>query len=90
MGHNSIFFMWPLGRKFPISMIKRSLFFPYKWRGSVRRCGVLLGGLLLFWTGIGQAEPIPTASSTDLYREAMLAITEGRLGDAEKFLAASG
>jgi len=68
-------------------MIKRSLFFPYRWRASVRRCGVLLGGLLLFWTGTGQAEPIPTASSTDLYREAMLAITEGRLGDAEKFLA---
>ena len=68
-------------------MIKRSWFLPSLGPGSLRRCGVLLGALLLFWTGIGQAEPIPSASATDLYREAMLAITEGRLGDAERLLA---
>ena len=68
-------------------MIKRSWFLPSLGPGSLRRCGVLLGALLLFWTGIGQAEPIPSASATDLYGEAMLAITEGRLGDAERLLA---
>ena len=75
------------GCQFPISMIKRSLFLPFKWWGSLRYCGVALCGLLLFWSGIAQADPLSAASSPDLYREAMLAISEGRLGEAEKFLA---
>jgi hypothetical protein len=33
------------------------------------------------------ADPTPTEKTPDLYREAMLAITEGRLADAEKALA---
>lgn len=50
------------------------------------RLGVLLGGLLLFWIGAAHAEAILKASSPDLYGEAMLAISEGRLGDAEEIL----
>ena len=42
--------------------------------------------LLLMWIGVAYAEPIPKASSPDLYGEAMLAISEGRLGDAEEIL----
>jgi hypothetical protein len=42
--------------------------------------------LLLMWIGVAYAEPIPKANSPDLYGEAMLAISEGRLGDAEEIL----
>lgn len=53
----------------------------------MRCCSVFLTGLLLLWVGVIHAEPISKVDSRDLYGEAMLAITEGRLEDAKKFLA---
>ena len=44
---------------------------------------MLSGGLVLaLWIGAVHAGPVPAAGSTDLYGEAMLAISEGRLDDA--------
>lgn len=39
------------------------------------------------WIAVVHSEPIPKASSSEVYGEAMLAIADGRLGDAEKLLA---
>lgn len=53
---------------------------------AVRQCLAAMSILLIAWSGFACATDNTPAPPPDLYRDAMLAITEGRLGDAEKTL----
>lgn len=51
------------------------------------RCRLVLGAVLFVLGTLAQAAPRAVGEVPDLYRDAMLAITEGRLADAEQALA---
>lgn len=51
------------------------------------RCRWVLGAALVMWGTMAHASSLDEGEVPDLYRDAMLAITEGRLADAERALA---